>query len=262
MNFYLNKIFNRSSALLVFIALIILWQVLSGLKIPGFNIHLIPSPLEVIKSFFYLIKTEKSFIYDLWISTFRVFLGFASAAIIGIFLGISISQSKIANKILLPIIDLIRPIPNIVWLPIVIVLFPSIWLSMLVIPFLGALPPITLSTYAGANTISDHLLAKMKIHKIKSLPYIKNVLIPWSWPHIRNGLNIGISNAWLGVVLSEMTAGRNGLGYFTWISFQSNNYPYMMAGAIAIAILGFLSSNLFMFFTKKIYHGEARTKTN
>lgn len=262
MNFWLNKIFIKFSTFWIFIFLLILWDFLIYMKIPGINIHLLPSPIEVFKSFIELLKGDKIFFNDLFISSYRVLLGFISAAIIGVCLGLLMSESNKFNKIFLPIIDLIRPIPNIVWLPIVIVLFPSIWLSMLIIPFLGALPPITLSTYSGAITMPEHLLSKMDIHNIKGFSYIKNVLFPWSWLHIRNGLNIGISNAWLGVVLSEMTAGRNGLGYFTWISFQSNNYEHMIIGAISIATLGFLSSKLFLLFTENIYHGKKRQKIN
>lgn len=262
MNFWINKSLRNNPTYLVFIFILLFWQLCSNFKIPGFNIHLLPSPIEIFYSFLELLQTEKSFFNDLLISTYRVFLGFISAAIVGVLLGVSIVQSKKCNKIILPIIDIIRPIPNIVWLPIVIVLFSSMWLSILAIPFLGALPPIVLSTHAGAMTMSEHLLSKMKIHNINGWTYIKNVLIPWSWPYIRNGLNIGISNAWLGVVLSEMTAGRNGLGYFTWISFQANNYDHMMIGAITIGILGFASSNLFLNFSKKIYHGESRAKFN
>lgn len=256
MNLLIKKIKENYITYLFFLFLVLFWQFSELIKFSWINFYLIPKPSEIINVYAKEILFDKFFYYNLLISFVRVFIGFLFAAISGVCIAIFISQSKVGKKIFLPLVDLIRPIPNIIWLPIVIILFPSFKISMLAIPFISALPPIVLSAYSGMVSVKENILCKIKIFKIKKYIYIKKVLLPWSFPYIRNGLNIGISNAWLGVVLSEMTAGRNGLGYYTWISFQSNNYENMMIGAIFISILGFLSSSIFLRLTKNLYYGR------
>jgi NitT/TauT family transport system permease protein len=180
---------------------------------------------------------------------------FLIASLVGISLAIVAHKSITAQNIIMPIINIMRPIPNIVWLPIIIVIIPSSEMSILAIPFISALPPIFLSAFTGLERIPSGIKNQAIIKNISGAKEIFGILIPGAFSHIRNGVNVGIGIAWMGVVLAEMTAGKNGIGYFTWIAYQSTNYSYMLIGAIIIAISGFLSSKIFLKITKKSFHG-------
>lgn len=237
------------------LSLLILWQILSAIKTPFISLYLLPSPYELLPSIKNLILGNGNIYFDILISFLRVVTSFLIASLVGIFLAIAAYKSITVQNIIIPIINILRPIPNIVWLPIIIVIIPSSEISILAIPFMGALPPIFLSAFTGLERIPSGIKNQAIIKNISGIKEIFGILIPGAFSHIRNGVNVGIGIAWMGVVLAEMTAGKNGIGYFTWIAYQSTNYSYMLIGAIIIAISGFLSSKIFLKITKKSFHG-------
>lgn len=245
---------KKIGCLFLLVSLFILWQLLSQIKTPFINIYLLPSPHELsfhIKD----IILKKYFYINIIISATRVLLSMVIAIIIGVSLGILSYENKASKDIIIPIIDIIRPIPNIAWLPIIIVVIPSLEAGTILIPLIGAVPPILLSTFTGIKNIPDNIKNKLIINKININKRIFDVLIPGSFSYIRNGINISIGVSWMGIILAEMTAGKNGIGYFTWIAYQSANYENMIIGTMIIGILGILSSKIFMTITKKKFNG-------
>lgn len=246
---------NKVKYCLIPLSLLILWQILSAIKTPFISLYLLPSPYELLPVIMNLVLGNGDIYFNILISFLRVGASFLIASLIGISLAIVAYKSTTAQSIIIPIINILRPIPNIVWLPIIIVIIPSSEMSILAIPFIGALPPIFLSAFTGLERIPGGIKNQATIKNISGKKEIFGILIPGAFSHIKNGMNVAIGIAWMGVVLAEMTAGKNGIGYFTWIAYQSTNYSYMLIGAIIIAISGFLSSKIFLKITKRTFHG-------
>src|SRR5207244_9445310 len=95
-------------------------------------------------------------------SLLRVFAGYGAAALLGVGLGIAIGRSRAASDLLLPPLELLRPIPAVAWIPLSILIFTSSELSMIFITFIGALFPIVLNTVHGVTNVDRRLVASAR----------------------------------------------------------------------------------------------------
>ena len=121
----------------------------------------VPTPLAVIEAALGLGDSGK-LAQHLGSSLSRVFAGYLAALIIGIALGLAIGRSKWAEDLLLPPLEVLRPIPAVAWIPLAILMFPSSELSMVFITFTGALFPILLNTVHGVEGVDPRLIASAK----------------------------------------------------------------------------------------------------
>src|SRR5206468_7876994 len=95
-------------------------------------------------------------------SLWRVFAGNGAAVVAGIVFGFAIGRSRAASDLLLPPLELLRPIPAVAWIPLSILMFPSSELSMIYITFIGALLPILLNTVHGLTNVDRRLVASAR----------------------------------------------------------------------------------------------------
>lgn len=224
---------------------IVMWQVLSSFKINLGVISFVnvPSPITVVHSLIEFVQLPNA-LNHLKSSILRVLAGFVIAAVLGIFLGLMIGHSKVASDLLLPPLEMLRPIPAVAWIPLAILMFPSSETSMIFITFLGALFPILLNTIHGVEGVDPRLIASAKSLGGKRLAIFREVIIPAATPNIVTGLAIGMGTCWFCLVTAEMISGQLGIGYFTWESFTLQNYPDIVVGMLLIGLLGMLSSAL------------------
>ena len=129
---------SRGTRLLIRIAsiaaCIALWQLASSLRLNlgVVTFRNVPPPTEVFQSIFALLRSPK-LLSHVSSSLWRVFSGYGAAALSGILLGFAIGRSRFASDVLLPPLELLRPIPAVAWIPLSILMFPSSELSMIFI---------------------------------------------------------------------------------------------------------------------------------
>jgi NitT/TauT family transport system permease protein len=222
----------------------------------------VPSPKEVIDAATALIESPKLAL-DLKASVGRVFAGFAAAAIVGIGLGLVIGRSRVLEDVLLPPLEMLRPIPAVAWIPLAILMFPSSELSMVFITFIGALFPILLNTVLGVEGADPRLVASSRSLGAGRFSIFAEVILPAAAPNIVTGLSIGMGTAWFCLVTAEMISGQFGIGYYTWAAYTIQNYPDIVVGMLFIGVIGMGSSAL----VKKIgdlampwYHMQGRKR--
>jgi NitT/TauT family transport system permease protein len=242
---------------------IAIWQAMSTLKINlGFISFVnVPSPLTVAHSLVDFVQLPDAFSH-LKSSILRVLVGFVIAAVVGIFLGLIIGRSKTIADLLLPPLEMLRPIPAVAWIPLAILMFPSSETSMIFITFLGALFPILLNTIHGVEGVDPRLIASAKSLGGKRLAIFREVIIPAATPNIVTGLAIGMGTCWFCLVTAEMISGQLGIGYFTWESFTLQNYSDIVVGMLLIGLLGMLSSALIRLVGHRLtpwYHAQRRS---
>jgi NitT/TauT family transport system permease protein len=201
----------------------------------------VPTPAEVASAAATLLGSAKV-IHHLGNSLFRVFAGFAIAALLGVGLGLVIGRSKRAGDLLLPILEVTRPIPGVAWIPLAILMFPSSELSMVFITFLGALFPILLNTIHGVEGLDPRVVAGARALGARSFRLFREVILPGALPSVVTGLSIGMGTAWFCLVTAEMIAGQYGIGYYTWESYNLQQYPDIVVGMLLIGLFGLLSS--------------------
>ena len=241
-----KTIFSGNRLAWRFLALVLFfggWQVLCAINFKFFiNFQLVPSPWEVLQA------TIAFLTDDPWVhfrsSIMRVLLGYVIASFLGIILGVLIGWFEVIEDLLLPPLELLRPIPAVAWIPLAILVFPNAESGMVYITFIGAFFPVLISTIRGVESIlSDTVLIRVgQCLGAKSWHIFKDIVIPGSLPGIASGLTIGMGNAWFCLVTAEILAGRYGVGYITWESYVTSVYPPIVMGMLLIGLMGALSS--------------------
>ena len=238
--FRLNKTGRRILSLVIFFGV---WQFLCAIKFQFFiNFAFLPTPIEVVKASWEFFTGDPG--VHLRSSIFRVLLGYAIASFLGIILGILIGAWQKVDDFLSPPLELLRPIPAVAWIPLAILMFPTAEAGMIFITFIGGFFPILISTIKGVeSTINDTVLIRVgQCLGAKSWHIFKDIVIPGALPSIASGLVIGMGNAWFCLVTAEILAGRYGVGYITWESYVTSNYPPIVMGMLLIGLMGAISS--------------------
>jgi NitT/TauT family transport system permease protein len=201
----------------------------------------IPSPGEVLAEAVELFGS-RSFYVHILASLERIWLGFAIATVLGVGLGLLIGWFALAEDILFPPIELLRPIPAVAWVPISIMLWPTERSSIVFITALGAFFPIVLNTIHGVEGIDRQLVRAATSLGAGRAAIFREVILPGALPSIVTGLSVGMGVSWICLISAEMISGQFGVGYFTWVAYGIVKYPQIVVGMLTIGVLGMLSS--------------------
>jgi NitT/TauT family transport system permease protein len=234
-----------STRLISLAACLLAWQwAASGrLNLGLVTFQNVPPPSEVALAAWSLLQSPQ-LLGHLKASLWRVFSGFAVAALVGIALGLVIGRSRRLEDVLMPPLEMLRPIPAVAWIPLAILMFPSSEMSMIFITFTGALFPILLNTVHGVEQIDARLIASARSLGGGQRAVFTEVILPGAAPSIVTGLSIGMGTAWFCLVTAEMISGQFGIGYYTWASYTIQNYADIVVGMLVIGLLGMGSSVL------------------
>jgi NitT/TauT family transport system permease protein len=201
----------------------------------------IPTPAEVLQKLVEVNHSSK-FLTNIGISVRRILIGFGIAAAIGIPLGLLIGRYRPVRDLLLPICEVLRPIPAIAWVPMSIMLWPNNEASIVYITFLGSFFPILLNTIHGVQSIDSVFIRAAQCLGAREPALLWNVVLPGALPHIFTGLAVGMGVAWVSLIAAEMISGQFGVGYFTWEAYSLVNYAEIVLGMITIGVLGLICS--------------------
>ena len=221
------------------VAFVLLWQWLAAghAKLGFVSFENVPTPIAALDAGRDLLdsgKLGRHLGYSLW----RVAAGFASAAVAGTALGLAIGRFAPVRRVLLPPLELLRPIPAVAWIPLAILMFPSAELSMVFITFLGALFPVLLNTIHGVEGVDRRLIAAARSLGTGRWQMFTQVILPAAAPSIATGLAIGMGTCWFCLVSAEMISGQFGIGYYTWESYTLQSYGGIVVGMLVIGLLG------------------------
>lgn len=181
----------------------------------------------------------------------NVIFGFSIAFITSICLAILLNQCKIIDKIVYPVIEFLRPIPNAGWVPVAIIICSTIEESILFITFIGAFFPMFINIYRALKEIPKNYINISKLYKVNIKDKIFKILLPAILPNIFTASMLGISGAWLSVIMAEMISGKMGLGYYTWKSYTLLCYEKLLIGIVFMGLFGSLFSVIISFIAKK-----------
>lgn len=199
-----------------------------------------PTPMQVLTATVDLARGG-----ELWThigaSLFRVGTGFALAVAVGIPVGLWMGWIRSAFDTVNPLVQILRPISPIAWIPIAILWFGVGDLSPIFLIFLSSVFPTILQTASGVQTIERQYLRAAENFGVSRYRLFFQVVIPAVLPQIIVGMRVSLGIAWLVVVAAEMIALRSGLGYLIIDSRNAGNrYDLVVAGMIIIGLTGLL----------------------
>jgi ABC-type nitrate/sulfonate/bicarbonate transport system permease component len=208
-------------------------------------------PLSKILSTFRETWLFERFGSDLLPSLWRFGAGFAIAVVVGVGVGLVLGLVPLLRRAFDPIIDFFRALPKPALLPILIVILGvGSSMKVFIIAF-SAVWPILLNTIDGVRGVDPNMLEMSRAYGLRRRQHLTRLILPAASPQIFVGARISLAIALILMVVSEMVASTNGLGYFVLLSQQTYAIPEMWSGIIMLGIIGYLANVLFVVFERR-----------
>ncbi|MGC7404592.1 ABC transporter permease [Pandoraea pneumonica] len=244
---------SRSSralrGVLIPLAVVVIWQIITGLE--WINPIILPSPVAVVTKWWQYLKPTVTMAegFGAWLhsselltdaanSLYRVIMGFLVGTVIALPLGLLMGTSTRIYGLFNPLVQVVRPIPPIAYIPLAILWFglgnpPAFFLIAL-----GAFFPVLMNTIAGVRHVDGIYLRAARNLGAGQFTIFRRVIMPAATPYILSGIRIGIGTAFIVVIVAEMIAVNNGLGYRI---LEAREYMWsdkIIAGMLTIGLLG------------------------
>jgi taurine transport system permease protein len=231
---------TRVISLITIISFIAIWWFAAYLKLvsPVF----LPSPLQVLNRFFSVASNgfvDATLGQHIGASLLRVFAALLVAVFIAIPVGLIIGLSKIGRGILDPLLEFLRPIPPLAYLPLVIIWFGIGETSKVLIIFISMLAPIALSTASGVRSVSRERLDAARAFDASPSQLARFVVLPHVLPSIFTGIRIALGAGWTTLVAAELVAATRGLGFMIQSAAQFLVTDVVIMGIFVIALIAF-----------------------
>lgn len=232
------------------VSMLVLWYVLTELlNLPRFN--KLPGPVAVWKEFVsrtptygISIYTPDYYMHIFW-SVWRVTQAFFWATILGVPLGLFMGWRKTFRDYSFPILEIIRPIPVLAWVPIAILMFTGIAsreAPVIFLTFLAAFYATVLNTMLGVESIDEVYFRAARCLGAKPRHIFFRVVLPGALPFIFTGLQIAVGVGWFSLVAAEMISGEYGLGFLIWDSYVLSQFQVIIIAMMTLGVIGYLFS--------------------
>lgn len=215
------------------------------------NPIIMPSPSKVGGTLISLISSGELW-ENLGISVLRVLQGYLLASLLGIVLGILIGLSKHLDRLTGLLIQIIKPIPPIAWIPLVILWFGIGESGKVFLIFLGGFFTILINVIDGIHQTDIKLIEVSTSMETPFLKHIFMMVIPSAAPNIFTGLRTGLSSCWMCVVAAELVSSTTGLGYLIMNARQFGKTDVVIVGMLTIGITGKIMDSLLKLVEKNI----------
>lgn len=234
-----NKTFRSIQKIIPFILAIafifIVWQI--GAMISN-NATLLPGPTVVMKTFLEFIVSGEAIEHTV-ASLLRIVLAWVLSAFIAIPIGVIMGRIALLEKLLHPVIELIRPISPLAWIPLAVLWFGIGLSGKVFVIVIASLFPILLNTISGIKGVNPILLKAGQSFGFSQLRITTRICLPAAMPTIVTGLRISFGSAWMAIIAAEMVASRSGLGYMINDGMEILRPDIVIMGMVIIGVVGF-----------------------
>lgn len=229
--------------LLVFIMALAVWEAISRTVAP-----MLPGPIQTFTKSWDLIRdpffdkgpNDKGLGWQLLYSLGRVAVGFGLAAAVGIPVGFLIGAVPAFYRAVNPLIQILRPISPLAWLPIGLATFKAANPAAYFVIFITAVWPIILNTAFGVQKIPADYISVARTLKLSPWKRFTKILLPATLPFTFTGLRISVGIAWLVIVAAEMLTGGVGIGFFVWDEWNNLSLEHIILAIFVIGLVGLL----------------------
>lgn len=231
----------------VFIALLlVIWEIVARVILPRFDRQfavLVPPPSAAFRAAVVAARSG-DLLRHVVASSERVLIAWSTVAVIAIPLGIAIGWWPRVNRFLGPVIELVRPIPPLAWIPISILWFGIGMVQNVFIIMIGVFFPILLNTIHGVRSV-DPILIRAALN-LGAPPHklLGKVIFYGALPNIFTGLRLGLGTAWMILVAAELVAATSGLGFMIEDARNFLRTDIIFMGMIVIGAMGILMEKI------------------
>jgi sulfonate transport system permease protein len=247
----IEKVKIYANLLVVPIALVIFWQILGS---AGILLEVIlPAPTKVIRALVQIAR-DGSLAIDFCTSTIRVFKGYLWGVTIGLVLGVSAGLIKFVERLVGPLVDTIRQIPLLAWIPLIILWFGIGETSKTIIIAKTVFVPVFINTLQGIRSVSKEYIEVADVLELGYFKLLFKVVLPSALPSIFTGLRLGAGFSWMAVVAAEMLGGLTGLGYGLLRARDFLESDKLIALMIVIGVVGLVLDRLLRLVESRVLH--------
>ncbi|MDR0991115.1 MAG: ABC transporter permease [Propionibacteriaceae bacterium] len=261
-----NRAGNRRwyGGLLAAVLAIGLWWLLSASG--RFSTMLLPSPEQVVAAFKQSVTTHNgqpgilgSYLWvHFWASLRRVLIGLAWGIILGIPLGLGLGLSRVADRILGPVVEFLRALPPLGYFPLLILWFgigdaSKVWLLAL-----ASFAPITIATAAGVAGVRNERVNAALVLGANRFDMVRTVILPSVAADIITGVRVATGFAWTTIVAAETSNGLPGLGGLAWASQKELRADIAILAIIVIGVTAVLSDALLRLLERRLAPWKGR----
>ena len=192
-----------------------------------------------------------TFIDQIFTSLKTVALGFVLASIVAVPLGLVAGMSKRFNAAINPLVQVMRPISPLAWLPIVTMVvsasitsddpaLPKSFVISAIVVMMCSLWPTLINTAVGTASIDKDLLNVARVLKLGWFAKLRRLVLPSSLPYIFTGMRLSLGVGWMVLIAAEMLAQNPGLGKFVWDEFQNGSEKSLARIMVAVVVIGLI----------------------
>lgn len=230
-------------SLMIFLVIWLGFSVSNRTILPLVNPMLLPTPMEVLQSGIDTARTG-DLQRDIAASLSRVFQGFFLAAVSGVTMGVAVASLRSVALLIEPMIEMLRPIPPLAFLPMLVLWFGIGEMSKILFIAYAAFFPVFTTTLEGIKYVDPVLQRAAASLGASRAEMFRYVVLPAAAPAIITGLRLGFALSFFVIVAAEFIASDSGLGYLINDARTYFMVAQMLMGAIVIGIIGFFFNAL------------------
>jgi len=176
----------------------------------------------------------------------RVGLGFGLAALVGIPAGFVLGRFTFVNRMVSPLISLLRPVSPLAWLPIGLLVFKAANPAAVWTIFICSIWPMVINTAVGVQRVPQDYLNVARVLNLSEWKVITRILFPAVLPYMLTGVRLSVGTAWLVIVAAEMLTGGVGIGFWVWDEWNNLNVAHILIAIFVIGTVGLLLEQCLM----------------
>lgn len=232
-----EKIIITSVRILIIVALLVIWELLSKYNI--INSFLSSSPSNALKTAVLLIK-DKTLFNHIGITLYEVFISFLIASIIGLLIATLLWSNKILSKILDPYITILNSLPKVALGPLIIIWVGASINSIIFMALLINMFITIINIYNGFISTDKNYITLLKSFGASKRQIFLKVILPSNYMNIISALKINISMSLIGVIMGELLVSKKGLGYLIMYGSQVFNIDLVITSVVILGIISYL----------------------
>jgi NitT/TauT family transport system permease protein len=238
---------NRWTGLLAILIALAIWQFIAAVVIR--YPFILPAPTDVLYAFISLLQQGTIFL-DIQASLIHFAIGLGMALLVGIPIGILMGWDRRFDAFLDPLIELLRPIPPLAWIPFAIIWFGLTASAAGFIIFVGAVFPIIINTYSGFRSVPRVFVeAARMLGCTRSRDLIRYIAFPAALPSVAAGIRIATGVGWMCLVAAELFGVSNyGLGQKLWFFYSLHQMDSVVVYMIILGLIGLAFDMLFRYY--------------
>nr|WP_320160047.1 ABC transporter permease [uncultured Methanoregula sp.] len=241
---------KRWLGVLAIVIAVLAWEVVAAGIVR--NPFILPSPVDVVTAFLDLVATGR-LIPDFEDSLIHFGIGLALALVVGIPLGILMGWSRKFDAFLDPVVELLRPIPPLAWIPFAIIWFGLTAYSAGFVIFIGSVFPVIINTYSGFRGVPRIFVEAGKmLGCTKNLSLIRHIAFPAALPSVASGIRIACGVGWMCLVAAELFGvSNNGLGMALWNYYNLHRMDCVVVYMILLGLTGLVLDMAFRYYIER-----------